>query len=691
LRIPLDWVHEYVDSRLDVAGTSEALTMMGLEVEEVEQEGASGSPVLDITVMSNRGDCLSMIGVARELAAEQDLPLKLPSFEMEASGPPAASLASIEIQDPDLCYRYAATVVLGVRVGPSPDWMARRLTAAGMRPINNIVDVTNYVMLETGQPLHAFDLRLLPGGRIVVRRAREGETIRTLDGVERQLSPEMLAICDESRPVAVAGVMGGADTEVTASTVDVLIESACFNAASVRATARALGLPTEASYRFERNVDPGGTAKAAMRAAELIRQLAGGTICQGVVDVVARAAEERRVTVRASRASAILGIDLTPGTCAAYLRRLCLECEEEGDTIHVTVPTFRGDITAEIDLIEEIGRIHGFNNLPTTLITGPSLQGKDSPRGRLEEDVRTLLLSMGMREVMTHSIVARDTPGPDGLQPVRLRNALSEDVAEMRRALVPGLVQTVALNFGRGCRDLAIFEIGRVFRQEERPVESWSVAGCLTGSRWDGQWAPQDRRLTPEAFRRALAADFYQAKGIVEALCARFDIPDVRFVPGGGPCWRRGHCADIYSGDTLIGQVGELAPEFRDSLDLKVPAFGFEISGEAIAAGSGECRKWRPQSRYPATRRDLAVAVAEDISYDQVAAVIRERGGDLLEEINLFDVYRGEQVGEGRKSIGLSLVFRSGERTLTDEEVSAVVEGIRSELLGRLNATLRES
>jgi phenylalanyl-tRNA synthetase beta chain len=691
LRIPLDWVHEYVDSRLDVAQTAEALTMMGLEVEEVEQEGASGSPVLDITVMSNRGDCLSMIGVARELAAEQDLPLKLPSFEMEASGPPADSLASIEILDPDLCYRYAATVIQGVRIGPSPEWMARRLTAAGMRPINNIVDVTNYVMLETGQPLHAFDLRLLPGGRIVVRRARAGESLRTLDGVERQLTPDMLAICDETRPVAVAGVMGGADTEVTGSTVDVLIESACFNGASIRATARALGLPTEASYRFERNVDPGGTARAAMRAAELMRQLAGGTICQGVVDVVARPAEERRVSVRASRASAVLGVDLPPETCVAYLRRLCLHCEADGDTIHVTVPTFRGDITAEIDLIEEIGRIHGFNNLPTTLINGPSLQGKDSMRGMLEDEVRTLLLSMGLREVMTHSIVARDTPGPEGLQAVRLRNALSEDVAEMRRTLVPGLAQTLALNAGRGCRDLAIFEIGRVFRQEDRPVETWSVAGCMMGSRWDGQWTPQDRKLTPEAFRRALAADFYQAKGIVEALCARFDVPDVRFVPGGGPYWRRGHTADIYSGNTLIGQVGEVAPEFRDRLDLKAPAFGFEISGEALSAESGACRKWRPQSRYPATRRDLAVAVAEEVSYEQVTQVIREQAGTLLEEVILFDVYRGEQIGEGRKSIGLSLVFRSDDRTLTDEEISAVVEGIRRDLLQKLNATLRDS
>ncbi len=691
MRIPLDWVHEYVDSRLDVAQTSEALTMMGLEVEEVEQEGASGSPVLDITVMSNRGDCLSMIGVARELAAEQDLPLKLPSFEMEASGPPAASVASIEILDPDLCYRYAATVVMGVRVGPSPEWMARRLTAAGMRTINNIVDITNYVMLETGQPLHAFDLRLLPGGRVVVRRAREGETIRTLDGVERTLTPEMLAICDESRPVAVAGVMGGADTEVTESTVDVLIESACFNGASVRATARALGLPTEASYRFERNVDPGGTAKAAMRAAELMRQLAGGTVCSGVVDVVARPAEERSVIVRASRASAILGLDLPAATCEAYLRRLCLECSREGDVVRVRVPTFRGDITEEIDLIEEIGRIHGFNNLPTTLITGPSLQGKDSERGTLEEEVRSLLLSMGMREVMTHSIVARDTPGPEGLQAVRLRNALSEDVAEMRLALVPGLAQTLALNAGRGCRDLAVFEIGRVFRQETHPVETWNVAGCLTGSRWDGQWTHQDRKLTPEAFRRALAADFYQAKGIVEALCARFGVPDVRFVPGSGPYWRQGHTADIYSGERLIGQVGELAPDFRDRLDLKPAAFGFEISGEVLAEGSGASRRWHPQSRYPATRRDLAVVVAEEVRYEQVAGVIREKADALLEEIILFDVYRGEQVGEGRKSIGLSLVFRSSDRTLTDEEVSTVVDGIRQELLQRLKATLRDS
>lgn len=665
--------------------------MMGLEVEEVEEQGASGSAVLDITVMSNRGDCLSMIGVARELAAEEDLPLKLPSFEMEESGPDASTVASIEIADPDLCYRYAATVIQGVRVGPSPDWLALRLTAAGMRPINNIVDVTNYVMLETGQPLHAFDCDLLPGGRIVVRRAREGETIRTLDGGDRKLDAGMLAICDEAHPIAVAGVMGGADTEVTEGTVNVLIESACFNGSSVRATARTLGLPTEASYRFERGVDPGGTAKAAKRAAEMIRQLAGGTVCAGVVDVVARKHEECEVTVRASKAGAVLGIELSAEECAAFLRRLSLPCSVEGDAVRASIPTFRADMRQEIDLIEEIGRIYGFNNLPVTLIDGPSLQGRDSDWGKLDAELRWLLLSMGLQEVMTHSIVGRGTPGPERVEPLELRNALSEDVAEMRRSLVPGLAQVLAMNFNRGSREMSIFEVGRVFAGGGSQTEGRRASGLLMGSRWDGLWSMPDRKLNPDSFRRALAADFYQAKGIVEAICRHLGIADVRFVPGSAPYWRPGYAADVLADGRLLGQVGELLPELREGVDLKVSAYGFELDGDALASMGTRERKWKAASRYPATRRDLAVIVDESVAFEAVEGPIRAMAPDVLDEITLFDVYRGDQIGAGKKSLGLSLVFRSHEKTLTDEEVSSCVDKIRSALSGSLDAAIRDS
>jgi len=691
VRIPLDWLADYVENSLDASKTAETLTMMGLEVEEVEATGATGAPVLNIKVMSNRGDCLSMIGVARELAADLDVPVKLPDFGMQAAGRHASEVASVEIADPDLCYRYAATVIMGVKLGPSPQWMTDRLTAAGMRPINNVVDVTNYLMLETGQPLHAFDYDLLQDHAIVVRRARPGEKLMTLDGEERELTPDMLAICDRGRAVAVAGVMGGASSEVTDRTVNVLIESACFNSSSIRKTARQLALPTEASYRFERGVDLGGTARVAMRAAGMIRQLGGGEICQGVIDACARQPEECTVTVRAARAGQTLGITLTADECAGYLRRLSLELSVDGDVVSVAVPSWRPDIRQEIDLIEEIGRVYGFNNLPTTLIDGSSMQGKDSPESLFEAQVRTVLLSAGLQEVMTPSIVARGTLSPDGLEPVQLRNALSADVAQLRASLIPGIVQVLGQNFSRGLRDLAMFEMGRVFWSAEIPGEGRRVAGCLVGSRCDGDWAPQDRKLQPEAFRRALAADFYQAKGVVESLLAHLAVSGAEFRPVQGRMWRQGYAAEVVIQGRIIGAVGEIDSNLRELHNLKSAAFGFELDLAMLEELQREDRKWTPASRFPAVRRDLAVVVSDDVEYARVVASIRGVAGYSLEDIRLFDIYRGEQVGAGKKSLALSLSFRSRERTLTDEEVAGIMGDVRKALSADVGAAFRDS
>lgn len=689
MRVPLDWLHEYVDSRLDASATADTLTMLGLEVEEVEDEGASGSPVLNVTVMSNRGDCLSMIGVARELAADEDLPVKLPSFQLRDEGPPAAEAATIEIHDPDLCYRYAGTIIKDVKIGDSPDWMAKRLIAAGMRPINSVVDVTNYVMLETGQPLHAFDYDLLQDHAIVVRRARPGETITTIDGGQRQLAPEMLAICDRSRPVAVAGVMGGAETEVTAGTTNVLIESACFNGASVRKTARSLGLPTEASYRFERGVDLGGTANAAKRAAEMIREIAGGLICQGVVDEVARKPETRTLTVRAQRASAILGVELNAEECAAYLRRLSFGAEASGGQVSVETPTWRTDIAEEIDLIEEIGRLHGFDNLPATLITGPSIQGRDSEQGVHQSAIRQILAGCGLQEVVTHSIVAKDTTGPDGTRQVSLRNVLSEDVAEMRRSLLPGLVQVLGLNFSRDIRDLGVFEIGKVFFHDGIPGEKQSVAVCMTGSRWDGLWALPDKKLQPAAYRQALFADFYQAKGVAQTLLERMGTREICFRAGHDGLWREGYAAEIMVGGERIGYVGEVSETLRESCNLKAAAFGFELDAGWLMSQTGAHQRWQAPSRFPAVKRDLAVVVNDQTEYGDVAAVVEGASRGLLEELTLFDVYRGEQIAAGKKSLAFSLSFRSRGKTLTEDDVSGIMTAIRERLERELNASLR--
>ncbi|MCC6484240.1 MAG: phenylalanine--tRNA ligase subunit beta [Armatimonadetes bacterium] len=689
--VPLDWISDYVDLRMTPQETAEALTMLGLEVEDWSEAGASGSAVLDITVTSNRGDCLSMIGVARELAADENVALKQPSFEMLAEGPPAEELAAVQIADEELCYRYAATIVQGVQVGESPEWMQSRLSAAGMRPINNIVDVTNYVMLETGQPLHAFDLDLLGGQQIIVRRARQGETLVTLDGQKRELTTDMLAICDRDRPVAVAGVMGGAESEVTGKTVNVLIESACFNGSSIRRTSRALGLPTEASYRFERGVDLGGTARAATRAAELIRQLAGGTIAQGVIDVVAREPQEREVLLRPQRASKLLGIPLTAEECQESLGRLSFETKTQGGDLLVRIPTYRNDINEEIDLIEEIGRVIGFNNLPSTLIDGVSLQGKDSQWGKLESKVRGVLQSCGLQEVVTHSIVPRETPEAQGIQPVELRNALSADVAKMRTSLVPSLVQVLGGNFSHDIRDLWVFEVGKVFHQgEAAPAESRRVAGCLMGTRWDGAWTLPDKKLHPEGYARALSVDFYQAKGAVEELLQRCGIDSVSFCPTAGPLWRDGYVAEIRQGDSILGFVGEVRPELRQAYGLKAIAFGFELNLEALRDLQTQDLDWSAPSRFPAVKRDLAIVVDQAVEYATVVATIRRSAPEILEGIELFDMYQGEQLAPGKKSLAYSLTFRSYEKTLTEDEISAIIAAVRSALETELGAQFRE-
>ena len=689
--VPLEWVREYGDTSMDATTASEALTMLGLEVEEVDEEGASGSAVLNVTVTSNRGDCLSMIGVARELAADEDKPLKLPSFGMQAEGPDVGELVSVEIVDADLCFRYAAIVIQGITVGPSPEWMQKRLMAAGMRPINNIVDVTNYVMLETGQPLHAFDYDLIEGQTIVVRRARQGETIVTLDGQERKLTPDMLAICDKVKPVAIAGVMGGAKSEVSASTKRILLESACFHGTSVRRTNRALGLPTEASYRFERGVDLGATAHAGSRAAELIRQFAGGIICQGIVDVVTKEPPAKSIRLRVQRVNKILGLGLTEDACTSYLRRLQFTVNLPGDVMEVGIPSYRGDISEEIDLIEEIGRVYGFNNLPETLITGVSLQGKDHPDAVFENRVRRILQSEGLQEVVTHSIVARDTPAAPSAAQIQLRNVLSADVAEMRTSLIPGVVQVLGGNYSRDVRDLCVFEIGRVFRQDDGYVESKRIAGCLMGTRWDGLWTFPSKKLQVDAYVKALIVDFYQVKGVVEGLAASLGAGEMEFSPGGEVFWREGYSADISVKGEIIGTIGEIAPDLRAKYGLKTAAFGFELDFAALMAASGEQQSWAAPSRFPSIKRDLAVVVDEDLEYARVARPIREAASGLCENIELFDVYKGEQLAAGKKSLAFSLTFRSAEKTLMEEEIAGILENVRTRLKDEVGAAFRDS
>jgi phenylalanyl-tRNA synthetase beta chain len=695
MQVPLEWLKQYVKVEASAEEIATRLTMGGLEVEGIE-ESAIG-PVLDVYVTPNRGDCLSMIGVAREVAALYSLPLLLPTSPPGVQRPASSAMeqTSVTIEEAALCPRYAARLVRGIQVGPSPAWMQARLEAAGQRPINNIVDVTNYVMLELGQPLHAFDLDKLTEGRIVVRLAREGETLRTLDGVERALTPSMLIIADAVRPVAVAGVMGGAETEVTETTTNLLLESAHFHMLSVRRTSRILGLRTEASYRFERVVDPDGVVRALDRVCQLLAEMGQPAAVPGVVDVYPAPILPRELTLRVPRCAELLGIpDITPAIATDCLKRLGFRVGTAGSgALRVQVPTFRADIVQEEDLVEEVGRIYGYENIPETLPVGATTRGGDSESGTFLTRIRRQLVGLGLQEVVTHSLSAPSPYGgpDDGDHRVAIRNALSEEVSRLRRSLLPLLLEVAEHNAARGVQAMALFEVGRVWEKEGTalqvvPVETLRVGGLLTGPLYPAGW---QRDRTPPV------ADFGLARGVVEQLCASLHIPltAITFAPPGAlaeslPLFHPGRTAIVSLSDGRpVGVVGEMHPRLAAKLDLRERILLFELSVETLqAAASQEETRFRPLSRFQAVQRDLAPRLPESLPYAEVEVAVRAADAPFLEEFRLTDVYRGAPLPEGIKSLTLAFTFRAADRTLTEADVTDALSRIRAELEARCQA-----
>lgn len=679
MRVPIEWLREYVDVATSPEDLAHRLTMAGLEVEAIEH--GEGEPVLNVKVTPNRGDCLSMVGVAREVAALYHRSLRHPMPSARTTQPgEAARVAQVEILDEELCPRYAARVVRNVRIAPSPDWMQRRLLAAGMRPINNVVDVTNYVMLELGQPLHAFDLDLLPHGRIVVRRAKPGEKIVTLDGIERNLHPEMLMICDTTHPVAVAGVMGGSETEVTPSTRNVLLESAHFNPTSIRRTSQRLQLSTEASYRFERVVDPGGVVAALDRACELLAQMGAGEPLSGVVDVYPRPATERTVTLRPERCNLLLGMNLDVQTMVDCLSRLQLKAEWRDGVIRVTVPTFRPDLHIEEDLAEEVGRVYGYENIPERLPFGHTHRGTDSPHTRLIRPLQEALVRAGLVEVHTHTLRA---PGPlddPRRVPVRVRNAASEELSTLRNSLIPSLMDVVLHNLARRQTEIFLFEVGAVFAQlpdgeyEERLKAGFALTGSVFPPGWDARYP---------------AADFFSAKGVVQVLLEAVGVVEAEYQPLSDPRFHPGRSARVLVGGREVGVFGELHPDVLERLDITRRAvLAGEFDVETLWSLATRRIRYVPLPKYPAVLRALAVLAAEEIPYQTIEQTVKQAGGALLESVRLFDVYRGERIPEGMRSLALSLTFRSPQRTLTDDEVDEVMAQI-VRALEQIGAKLR--
>ena len=641
--------------------------------------------LFELEITPNRPDCLSLIGVAREIRAETGNPLKLPPVDFSEDGADIREVTSVTIEAPDLCPRYAARVIRGVKVGHSAAWLQQRLESVGIGVINNIVDITNFVLMEYGQPLHAFDYHKLAENRIVVRRAGVGETLTTLDGVDRKLTTDMLVIADAEKPVALAGVMGGYDSEITEATCDVLLESAYFNPSSIRATAKTFGMSTEASYRFERGADPGIVLAALDRAAQLITELAGGTVCKGIVDVYPGKQPLTEIQLCPKRVNLVLGTEIEPATMEEILTRLGFDVSISGSVYWVTVPPFRSDITREIDLIEEIARVYGYDNIPTTLPKGdipvPTLDRKVEVRRR----VKQCLLAAGMMEAVNYSFsdpnsfdkirFAADNPLRNALP---LQNPLSPEMSVLRTTLLPGLLDNARRNRNHQIDTIALFEIGSVFIRNGEQQEPERVSGVLAGQVGDG--------VSSNPYREP---DFYDIKGIVEGVLEVCGVSDYTLQKTDAPTFHPGRNAAVLFGGRQIGIFGEAHPEVLENYDLPYKAYLFEFDMEALTDAAIFAKRFEPISVYPKVERDLAIVVDKETLSDMPTELIYKTGGEWVESIRLFDVYEGEQVPEGKKSLAYAITYLSASETLTDKAVNALHDKIVKRLNQELGAELR--
>jgi len=695
--IPLEWLKEYVDVPETPEELADRLTVTGNEIEEIRApEGdqatprwSAESPVLDLKLTPNRADMLAIRGAAREVAALYGRALRDPAPEVAASGPPEPDVR-VDLEAPDLCPRYVARVIRGVKVALSPDWLRQRLEAAGVRSVSNVVDATNYVMLEMGQPLHAFDLELLRGHRIVVRRARPGEPITAIDGTKVTMDDAMLAICDAERPVAIAGVMGGLDSEVSDGTTSVLLESAYFDPTSIRRTAKRVGISSPASYRFERGVDPEGTLRAADRAAALIVELAGGTVSETVIDAYPEPYRAPVIRYRPQRARKLLGAEIPDGQQAAFLERLGIGVEQAGDEWRVTAPSWRPDIAIEEDLIEEAGRLFGYDRLPETLCGGASA-GARSPLDTLIRNVRQALTAQGLYEAVTSTLISSEFLQKSRLQAspvwpagggemVRLRNPLSDEYNTLRPSLLPGLLLACEHNLRRGTADVYLFEAGYAHSQPGgAPRDRVLVSGLLLGSRWSHVWNPDKQS----------AVDFFSAKGAVEALALALGLGPLATARSEHTAFHPGRSAWLSVDGERLGVVGELHPDLVAELDLPRGIYLFELDGEVLLCRSTPERAYLAPSRYPRALRDLAVVVPESVASADIEAVLREAMGDSGRTVRLFDVYSGKPLAEGKVSLAYALEMGSEERTLTDAEVDGRIDEARRQLQARFGAEFR--
>ncbi|MGV8075364.1 MAG: phenylalanine--tRNA ligase subunit beta [Syntrophobacteraceae bacterium] len=646
--------------------------------------------VLDIGVTPNRGDCLSAVGIAREIAAICGQPMRYPALIVAESGPPVDTLASVAIEDPAGCPRYAARVIEGVAVGPSPAWLRERIEEVGLRSINNIVDVTNYILMELGQPLHAFDYDLLKEHRIVVRRAAEGERFTTLDNIERSLYGDTLLICDGGGPVAIAGIMGGLDSEINPGTTRVLIESAYFEPTCIRRSSKKLGLRTEASFRFERGVDPEGLIRALDRAAMLMLEVAGGRVATGRIDSYPNPIKVPTLTLRVDRTNKFIGMNLSASAMAEALSSIEMRIEEQtNDRIVVVPPAFRSDITREIDLVEEVARLIGYDRIPVTVPEANVSAAELDPHMTARLDVKNILLGAGFFEVINYSFLSQGsleklglTPEDPRLHPIRIKNPLSEEQAVMRTSLIPGLLQTAAFNLDRRNENIKIFELSKVFlpkKGDPLPSEPHSFAGVMAG-----------KRVPDLLYGGEAEVDFTDAKGVVENSLVPFFFEKLDFIADNLPPYLDPRCAaSVYCGDDRLGVLGRVQHDVAESFGLKRVLYLFELDFDLAYSLRRPHPMFRSLPRFPSVSRDMALIVDENLPVQEPLNFLWSRKESFLEQVEVFDIYKNQQLGSGKKSIGYRLTYRALDRSLTDDEVNAVYSQLVAAVLEKFQAVLR--
>lgn len=627
---------------------------------------------VEFEITSNRPDCFSVIGLAREAAATFDKPLTLHTPVVKAGNGSCKDMLDVKIEEPSLCSVYSARIVENVRVKPSPRWMRERLRAMGVRPINNIVDITNYVMLEYGQPMHAFDLRFIEDKKIRVRRAKDGETITTLDGVDRTLTHENLVIADSKKPVAIAGVMGGEYSGIMDDTTTIVFESACFDGSSVRTTARDQGMRTDASSRYEKGLDPNNCLPALERACELVELLDAGDVLDDVIVDDHSSHEQRRILLETEWTNGFLNIQLSAEEMKAILKKI--DCQFDGDTI--LVPTFRPDLEHKADIAEEIARFYGYNRIPSTPLRGDA-QGKYTPRQKFEDKISNTMLALGLSEIMTYSFLSPKAydkigmPEQDCLRnSVTISNPLGEDTSIMRTTALPSMLDTLARNYNNRNGAVALFELA----SEYYPVE--------------GQELP-DEKTKLIAGLYGDDCDFFTAKGMVEQLLDTLFISNYEFEASSNEyAYHPGRCAHIMIDDTIIGVIGEIHPKVAENYGINERILCFTLDVDSLFTHTRTNATYTPLPKFPAVTRDLALICDEAIPVRILEKAITKGAGNLLETIQLFDVYQGEQIENGKKSVAFNIVLRSAENTLAEEQVNSTMKKVMKEL-EKVGASLR--